>query len=120
MAEPPFSLGVEEEGFEQRWQLAGDATGIREVLLRNDRFLSLELEPDNPGSYLIGKAVRDIGLPPGCLVAVIHRGEETIIPRGDTILANGDLLTIIGEPDGIIGTREHLGLLSKEPILDDD
>lgn len=48
----------------------------------------------------VGKAIRDIGLPGGVLVAVILRGQETIVPRGDVILVAGDTLVLGAEPVG--------------------
>ena len=48
----------------------------------------------------VGKAIRDIGLPGGVLVAVILRGQETIVPRGDVILVAGDTLVLGAESVG--------------------
>ena len=40
-------------------------------------------------------------MPEECLVALIRRKGETIVPRGLTELMEGDRLTIIGDPKGI-------------------
>jgi Trk K+ transport system NAD-binding subunit len=40
-------------------------------------------------------------MPEGSLVALIRRKGETIIPRGQTVLEEGDRLTIIGDAHGI-------------------
>jgi Trk K+ transport system NAD-binding subunit len=40
-------------------------------------------------------------MPKGSLVALIRRKGETIIPRGQTVLEEGDRLTIIGDAHGI-------------------
>jgi Trk K+ transport system NAD-binding subunit len=40
-------------------------------------------------------------MPEDCLVAVIRRRGETIVPRGLTVLLEGDRLTIIGDAQGI-------------------
>ena len=50
---------------------------------------------------LIGRSLRDVDMPEGCLVALVRRGRESIVPRGGTMLQAGDRLTIIGEPAGI-------------------
>ena len=42
-----------------------------------------------------GSAVRELGLPRSALVAVIARGEETIPPRGSTVVEGGDLLFVL-------------------------
>lgn len=55
-----------------------------------------------------GRAVRDILWPADALVTVLMRGEEKIIPDGNTVLAEGDILTVEGET----GNREeYLGIL---------
>lgn len=47
-----------------------------------------------------GKTVRDLGLPAGVILAVIQRGQETVIPRGDTALQVGDALVLGAESFG--------------------
>lgn len=39
---------------------------------------------------MIGKAIRDIGLPPGTTIGAIIRDEEVIIAHDDTVIATGD------------------------------
>lgn len=41
--------------------------------------------------------IRKLELPQGALILAVHRGKEHIIPRGDTLLRLGDVLTIAGE-----------------------
>ena len=43
-----------------------------------------------PGSSWGGKAVMDLGLPKTVLIALVLRSRERIIPRGDTVLQEGD------------------------------
>ena len=50
---------------------------------------------------MIGKALKEINFPEGCLVALMHRGGQTIIPKGNSIFEEGDRLTIIGDPKGL-------------------
>jgi potassium/hydrogen antiporter len=42
-----------------------------------------------------GSAVRELGLPRSALIAVINRGEDTIPPRGSTIVQEGDHLFVL-------------------------
>jgi potassium/hydrogen antiporter len=42
-----------------------------------------------------GSAVRELGLPRSALVAVINRGEDTIPPRGSTVVKPGDHLFVL-------------------------
>ena len=60
-------------------------------------------------SPLIGRALRDITLPEGCLVAVIRREGDTIVPRGSTEVLDGDWLTVIGSTKGIRELRQQFG-----------
>jgi len=50
--------------------------------------------PINEYSLWNGKAVKDLGLPQGCLIVFILRGDERIIPNGDTCIINGDKIVI--------------------------
>ena len=45
---------------------------------------------DSKSSKVIGKAIRDIGLPPGTTIGAIIRDEEVIIAHDDTMIATGD------------------------------
>ncbi len=42
-----------------------------------------------------GSAVRELGLPRAALIAVINRGDETIPPRGSTVVEAGDRLFVL-------------------------
>ncbi len=92
---------VEDEDFMEEWLASRDELELKETLLRDDRFLSLRLLPETKAEPLIGKALRELELPPGCLIALIRRYGETIVPRGRTVLREGDRLTVIGEPAGL-------------------
>jgi trk system potassium uptake protein TrkA len=45
-------------------------------------------------SAVAGKMVRDTDLPEASLIGLIQKGDQIIVPRGDTRLAEGDVLTI--------------------------
>lgn len=47
------------------------------------------------GSIFDGSAVKDCELPPNCLLVSILRGGEELIPRGDTLVCSGDILTVL-------------------------
>jgi cell volume regulation protein A len=42
-----------------------------------------------------GSAVRELGLPRSALIAVINRGDNTIPPRGSTVVESGDRLFVL-------------------------
>lgn len=101
-----------DEKFISNWLAAQNEQEIKEILLRDDRFLSLILKPDDKTVSLIGKAIYDLNLPEGSLIALIHRAGNIIIPRGHTVLQEGDRLTIVGYPEGIEKLYREYG----EPI----
>ncbi len=92
---------VDEETFARDWHVAEDEQQLKEVLLRDERFLSLYVSEGLPTAPLVGRALREVSMPEGTLVALIRRGGRSLVPRGGTVLREGDRLTILGEPDGI-------------------
>jgi potassium/hydrogen antiporter len=48
-----------------------------------------------PDHAIAGAAVRELGLPRTALVAVVARGDETIPPRGSTVIEPGDRLFVL-------------------------
>jgi len=98
---------VDDKNFLKDWLLAKDDQELKEILLRDERFLSLQIRKDKPTSILIGKSLSQIKMSEGSLVALIRRKGETIIPRGNTVLLEGDRLTIIGDAFGIKQLNEE-------------
>lgn len=92
---------VDDETFMMRWRQAKDEHALKELLLRHERTFSLRLAHHSKTSHMIGQTVRDLNMPQGSLIAIIHRKGELIVPRGHTVLEDGDHLTIIGEPKEI-------------------
>jgi mannitol/fructose-specific phosphotransferase system IIA component (Ntr-type) len=92
---------VDDDKFMRHWLAAQNEQEIKEILLRDDRYLSLILQTNHKTESLIGKAIYDLELPEGSLIVIIHRAGNIVIPRGHTILQEGDRLTIIGYPEGI-------------------
>ncbi|MEC8981864.1 MAG: amino acid permease [SAR324 cluster bacterium] len=92
---------VDDEDFLKDWLAAKDEQELKEILLRDERFLSLRIRSNTPSSVLIGRSLGEIRMPEGSLVALIRRKGETIIPRGQTVLEEGDRLTVIGDSHGI-------------------
>ena len=92
---------VEQAGFQEEWVSARSHQALREVLLRDDRYLSLVLEPGSAAAALAGKKIRDIGFPAGSLVALVRRGSRTLVPSGSLELESDDRLTVIGDESGI-------------------
>lgn len=53
----------------------------------------------DPADAIVGKRIRELGLPRDALVNVIVRGTDAIPPRGSTVLAAGDRLHILVRQD---------------------
>ena len=92
---------VEDETFTNEWEKAENDQQLKEALLHDERLLSLEIEKHSSTSSFINKALRNIEIPKGCLVAFIRREGETIIPDGNTKFKEGDHLTVIGNPKSL-------------------
>jgi potassium/hydrogen antiporter len=51
--------------------------------------------PVGPDDAIVGRVVRDLGLPRDALLSVIVRGSEAILPRGSTRIEPGDRLHVV-------------------------
>jgi len=92
---------VDDVKFINNWLAANNEQELKELLLREDRYLSLLLTADTKTAHLIGSEIRYLDLPQGSLIALIHRDGEIIVPHGKTELKEYDRLTIISYPKGI-------------------
>ncbi|MEQ9513219.1 MAG: TrkA C-terminal domain-containing protein, partial [Balneola sp.] len=90
--------------FIKRWKKAKNEDEIREILLRDDRFIKLTITAGNP---MAGKQIKEIDLPGECLIAIINRNGKTKIPHGDTIIQVNDELAFIGEEEDILFLRNE-------------
>ncbi len=60
----------------------------------------------NSGATCDGRQVMDIQWPKHFVIASIKRGNQVIIPKGDTVLLTNDLLTMVGEITSIEEARQ--------------
>ncbi len=78
--------------------------------LRRGKF-SLVEEKIFPGAQAIGIAVKDLKLPPNCIISGIIRHGEIVIPRGVTTLEEGDeILALVDD-----SAREQLAKILGRP-----
>ncbi|MEW5947739.1 MAG: chloride channel protein [bacterium] len=47
----------------------------------------------------VGKTLRELHVPPDCVIASILRGRHVVVPRGDTELREGDKVVAMAAPD---------------------
>ena len=57
-------------------------------------FIKVQLQGNDPW---VGKKIRALGLPSGVIIAAIQRRKEVVIPKGDVVLQDGDVLVIGAE-----------------------
>ena len=57
-------------------------------------FIKVQLQGNDPW---VGKKIRSLGLPSGVIIAAIQRRKEVVIPKGDVVLQDGDVLVIGAE-----------------------
>jgi len=98
---------VDEDSFQQDWVQAADEQELKEVMLRNDRSLTVNVSDKEAASWRSSR-VMDLGLPGSCLVALVQRDGEVEFPRGSTRFRDGDRVTVIGEPEDIKTLRSQL------------
>ena len=92
---------VDDEDFMNEWYKAKSEQELKETLLHNERFLSIVINGKDKTSELVNKSLKEISLAEDVLIAMISRGNNIIIPKGETFLQDGDRLTIIGNPKSI-------------------
>jgi basic amino acid/polyamine antiporter, APA family len=96
---------VEEGTFSDRWRRAHDDQELLETLLRGERFASLVVGSEGPPAAMVDKRLRDLVFPGNTLVALVRRGDQTIVPSGETLLRAGDRITVIGAPVDVAELR---------------
>jgi basic amino acid/polyamine antiporter, APA family len=89
---------VERENFGDQWRRAHDEQALLETLLRDERYASVTVGAAGAPEGFADKRLRELELPGHLLVALIRRGDRTIVPDGNTMLRPGDRLTVIGTP----------------------
>ncbi len=62
----------------------------------NPQFIEIAIPP---GSGADGKVVSELGLPRAAVLVSIRRENEVLIPRGDTLLHSGDVVTALCEDE---------------------
>ncbi len=97
---------IDEDSFAVEWGKAQNEHELKECLLHDDHFISLYIHAYSSSGAMINKTLRTVGIPKGCLVAMLYRKGQSFVPNGDTTLEEGDRLTIIGEERGLAELKE--------------
>jgi len=96
--------------FKERWLNAKDEAELREILLRDERFINMTISDDDPTKEMIDKRVKNISLPGSTLITIVKRGEKIIYAHGKTEIKEGDRLSLIGEKSDINEVKEKYSL----------
>lgn len=93
---------VESGDFFREWMAASGEDELREIFTRSEQIITVEIGKwDSPSHSLAGKPLRDAGLPPGCLVALVKRRGQTVVPGPETVLEQGDSVTFVAESEAL-------------------
>ena len=84
--------GIISAGFVEEYQLATRLADIEQQ--QNVRFIKASIDP---GDAWIGKTISEVAMPSGSIIALVLRGGETLVPRGDIEIQEGDKLIICAE-----------------------
>ena len=79
------------------------------------QFLEVTI-PDK--SLAVGKTISELGIPRAAVLVSIQRGDEVIIPRGDTHIHSGDVITSLCERETIALIKQLLLNSGEQPEHD--
>ncbi len=99
---------VDSIDFTKRWLKARDEAELREILLRDERFINISIRRDHITEQMIGKQVKDLELPGESLITIIKREGRIIFPHGKNVIKENDELSIIGEKVDIQEIKKKL------------
>lgn len=74
------------------WRQLQEDAEIRNKFIRSGEVAEIEIT----SPAIVGQEIREVQMHPNCLIAVIERKGQMIVPHGDTVLEKGDVLTVIG------------------------
>ncbi len=66
------------------------------------------------GSVADGRQLKEVRWPPGCTLVAVRRGRAVLIPEGNTVLQDGDVVTGFGAPGARSQVVERLRATSTE------
>lgn len=92
---------IDTHHFIERWKSASNESELREILLRDERFINITVSRNNKSRKLIGKKISEIELPGESLATILKRDGRITFPHGDTVIKENDELSFIGEAEDI-------------------
>jgi len=83
-------------GISRRLDLQERADKLRLAKLTGTEFVELRVEPGSPQA---GRQVRELPLPPECLLTTARRGDKVLLLHGNTRLQVGDRIVALADPE---------------------
>jgi len=99
---------VQSDNFTERWLGASDEKTLNAILMRDDHFYHGPVETMPFLVEQLGRTVGELDLPSSCILAIIERDGELVIPTPDVTLMAFDGVAIIGEASDIQLLNEGL------------
>lgn len=91
-----------------------EGVAVEDFAKKRVRMIRIPIVKNNP---VIGKKLREIPFPAGCLIASIVRGNEVIIPKGDSTIRVDDLVMVIGKKE-MLGKLEQILGKRKNKVIE--
>jgi len=112
--------GATFEALAERLKVTSHEAAIPAPLLMQGAMRRLGAEvvefPVGADDAVVGRRVRELGLPRDALLNVIVRGEQAIPPRGSTMIEAGDRLHVLVRQEVAVEFREQLRRWSEGPL----
>ncbi len=86
-------------------QLSESPPSMPAEAVTRTQFLEVTIPDD---SRAVGKTIAELSIPRAAVLVSILRGDEVIIPRGDTVLHQGDIITTLCERDTLASIKSLL------------
>jgi voltage-gated potassium channel len=104
--------GILSAGFVEEYQKAKRLADIAQE--QDVHFIKISIDE---GDAWIGRTINEIAVPSGSIIALIIRGSDTIVPRGDSEIALGDKLIMCAESatEGMLEDVKEIVLHKKHP-----
>lgn len=83
--------------FAGNWRSLSNSAAIHDAFIPSKDFVEVAY----PTKKFNGKKIGDVSIDRDCLIAIIKRNGELIVPHGDTELHAGDKLTIVGKKEAV-------------------
>ncbi len=84
--------------------------------VQNDKPGGILEIPVEYGSPVAGKQINEIELPHGLLIVGVHRGENDIVPNGDTKIHAGDYLVVLSTEQSYKDVNKRMRALCRNEI----